>query len=310
MMRVAVIGARGYTGRELLSLLDGHPELEVVAACSGAAAGRPVADEVPGFSTSLTFTAPTPEAVADVDAALLALPNGTSAPYVEAAADDTVLVDLSADHRFDDAWAYGLPEHHRDALRGATRIANPGCYATGAQIGLRPLLPLVASPPVVFGVSGSSGAGTSPSRKNDPEVLEGNLLAYALTDHVHEREIGRHLGQRVAFHPHVASFFRGISLTLSVELRQEAELGAVQDRLEAAYAEEPFIEVLPPGQPPEVKDIVGTHGVRVGGLAVHGARAVLVATIDNLLKGAASQALQNLNLSLGFPEGTGLRTIR
>jgi N-acetyl-gamma-glutamyl-phosphate reductase len=310
MKTVAVIGARGYTGRELLTLLDGHPHVEVVAACSAAAAGRRVSDEVEGFSSSLTFTAPSPEVLDGVDAAFLALPNGTSAPYVEAAADATVLIDLSADHRFDERWAYGLPEHHRATLEGARRVANPGCYATGAQVGLRPFIALAAAPPAVFGVSGYSGAGTTPSRKNDPAVLADNLLPYALVEHVHEREISRHLDHPVAFHPHVASFFRGISLTLSLELREAAPLAVLQERLERAYRDEPFVEVLPAGLIPEVKDVVGSHGVRVGGLAVHERRVVLVATLDNLLKGAASQAVQNLNLSLGFSEAIGLRTIK
>jgi hypothetical protein len=161
-----------------------------------------------------------PEAVAawPVDVVVLALPNGHAPAYAALARPDVVVIDLSADHRFDPAWVYGLPERTRDRVANARRIANPGCYATGIQLGLGPLLPHLAGPPHVFGVSGYSGAGTTPSPRNDPARLHDNMLPYALTGHVHEREASAQLGRPVHFMPHVGAWFRGISLTISAPL--------------------------------------------------------------------------------------------
>ena len=136
----------------------------------------------------------------EADACVLALPNGFAAGFVSALDEhepDTVVVDLSADHRFDPGWTYGQPELFLEQITGTRRIANPGCYATGVQLALAPVLDQLTGLPTAFGVSGYSGAGKTPSRKNDPEVLKDNLLAYSLTDHLHEREITHHLGRDV-----------------------------------------------------------------------------------------------------------------
>src|SRR4029079_689307 len=147
-----------------------------------------------------------PEDVAGekLDAYVLALPNGASGAYVEAIAaarPDLVIVDLSADHRFTSSWVYGQPERKRAEIRGARHIANPGCYATAMQLALAPLVPLLEGPANVFGVSGYSGAGTTPSPRNDPEALRDNLMPYALVGHMHEREVTRHVGP-VCLMPH------------------------------------------------------------------------------------------------------------
>ncbi len=290
--KVGIVGARGHTGRELVALVEGHGSFDLALSVSAR----------DGMS-------PEDVAAKGLDAYFLALPNGATAAYVDAIAlsrPDAVLVDLSADHRFDDAWVYGQPERWRDAIRGAKRISNPGCYATAAQLALAPLAPLFDGPPSVFGVSGYSGAGTTPSPKNDPEVLRDNLLPYALVDHVHEREVSRQLGARVFFSPHVAPFFRGITVTASVALREESTLSALSARYRAAYGHEPMVTLSE--EPPLVRDIAGKHHVAIGGLSVakDGRHAVVVATVDNLLGGAASQALRNLNLALGLPELTGI----
>ncbi|MBX3197621.1 MAG: N-acetyl-gamma-glutamyl-phosphate reductase [Labilithrix sp.] len=290
--KVGIVGARGHTGRELVALVEGHGSFDLALSVSAR----------DGMS-------PEDVAAKELDAYFLALPNGATAAYVDAIAHvrpDAVLVDLSADHRFDDAWVYGQPERHRDAVRGAKRISNPGCYATAAQLALAPLAPLFDGPPSVFGVSGYSGAGTTPSPKNDPEVLRDNLLPYALVDHVHEREVSRQLGARVFFSPHVAPFFRGITVTASVALREESSRVTLAARYRAAYGHEPMVTLSE--EPPLVRDIAGKHHVAIGGLSVakDGRHAVVVATVDNLLGGAASQALRNLNLALGLPELTGI----
>ena len=304
-MKVGLVGARGYVGAELISLLAGHPGLELGFAASRQGVGEGVVG-APG----LVMEALTPETVAgwQADAVVLALPNELSRAYVSTLSARTVIVDLSADHRFDPAWVYGLPERGRAAIAGARRIANPGCYATGMQLGLAPLLGLFneEAPPQVFGVSGYSGAGTTPSPRNDPGRLRDNLMPYALIGHLHEREVSFQLGRSVHFTPHVAGFFRGISLTIAATLTRPEPPASLLARYREAYAGEPLVAVG--AEIPEVARAAGRHGVSVGGFAAEGARAVLVVTLDNLLKGAATQALQNLNLALGLPEGLGVPT--
>lgn len=308
---LGLIGARGHTGRELLALVGAHPRLELAYASSRALAGRPVAETAPEVATDVLFEALAAEEIRSrpVDVAVLALPNGKSDPYAEAARHanpDVVLVDLSADHRFDDAWTYGLVERNREALRGSRAIANPGCYATGIQLALGPLLPFVQGPLRAFGVSGYSGAGTTPSRKNDPEALLDNLMPYGLTDHTHEREVTRQLGYPIRFHPHVAPFFRGISLTLSGELAEPMLSDTLVRALTDAYDDEPLVEVV--SGVPEVQQARGRHGALVGGVTVNATATAFaaVAVLDNLLKGAATQAMQNINLALGFDELTSI----
>ena len=225
---------------------------------------------------------------------------------LQAQAPGTVIIDLSADHRFDPQWAYGLPERGRGPSRGATRIANPGCYATAMQVAIAPLLDQLAGPPQCFGVSGYSGAGTTPSDRNNPGLLRDNLMPYALANRIHEREVTAHLGVPVEFMPHVAPHFRGITMTVNLWLREPMEREAVERLYRRHYAGEPLVEVVEDA--PWVSRIAGRHGVQVGGFTVApgGRRVVVVATLDNLLKGAATQAMQNLNLALGFDEFTSI----
>jgi len=303
--RLGLVGARGHTGAELLRLVDAHPHLELAFASSRELVGQSMA----GSDRSFVAYGPEEVARAGVDVVVLALPNGASEPYVraiDASGHDVVVIDLSADHRFDDTWTYGLVERNRSALAGARRIANPGCYATGMQLALTPFLDVLDGPAHVFGISGYSGAGTTPSRKNDIEVLRDNVLAYALTHHVHEREVTRHLAHPVHFVPHVASFFRGIHLTITMQLLDALDADVLRARLLAFADSEPLVRMTT--EPPEVKHIAGHHHVEVGGLACvpDERRAVVCATIDNLLKGAATQAIENVNLALGYDELTGI----
>lgn len=308
---VGIVGARGHTGAELIRLVARHPQLELVFVSSRELDGQRVADHNDGYAGGLRFESLDPAAVAAkrADAVVLALPNGKAAPYVAAlaeAAPDTVIVDLSADYRFDDCWYYGLPELTRGRHAGQKRISNPGCYATAMQLAIAPLLDRLAGPPQCFGVSGYSGAGTAPSDKNNVELLRDNLMPYALADHTHEREVGRQLGTPVEFMPHVAPHFRGITMTVNLRLREPADLDEVHERYRRRYADEPLVRVV--DDAPWVSRIAGRHGVEIGGftLAPDGKRLVVVATLDNLLKGAATQALQNLNLAFGFDEFAGI----
>ena len=303
---VGIVGARGHTGSELLRLISAHDRLRLEMAGSRELAGRPV----PG-PEGVNFEAVGPELAAGhhLDAVFLALPDGAGRPYVEAievSSPETVIVDISFDHRLDDAWVYGLPELGRDKIRGARRIANPGCYATAMQLALAPLVDRVSGVPVAFGVSGYSGAGTTPSPRNDPERLQDNLMPYKLVGHNHERETSRNLGHQVRFVPHVHQAFRGLLLTMHIPLESPSSTSQIRGLFEECYGNEPLVEVQE--AIPQLRDGAGLTGVLIGGIDVSedGRNAVVVAAEDNLLKGAAVQALQNLNLALGLPETSGI----
>lgn len=218
--KVALIGARGYTGEALINLLNAHPNMDLRHVSSRELAGK----QLQGYDKrDITYENLSAEDVrrmeekGEIDCWVMALPNGVCKPFVDAVdqvGKHSVIVDLSADYRFDSNWTYGLPELvDRSKIAKATRISNPGCYATAAQLGIAPLLPYLGGQPTVFGVSGYSGAGTKPSPKNDVKNLTNNLIPYSLTDHVHEKEISTQLGESVAFIPHVAVWFQGIHVS-------------------------------------------------------------------------------------------------
>ena len=224
--KVALIGARGYSGKALIELLNGHPNMDLRHVSSRELAGQ----ELKGYTKrQITYENLSTEDVgrmadkSQVDCWVMALPNGVCKPYVDAieqaGGKTPLVVDLSADYRFDPAWTYGLPEMvDRAAIAKSSRIANPGCYATAAQVGIAPLVPFLGGQPTVFGVSGYSGAGTKPSPKNDVQQLTGNIMPYSLTDHIHEREISTQLGASIAFIPHVAVWFQGIHVSITLAL--------------------------------------------------------------------------------------------
>lgn len=314
-MKVALIGGRGYTGAEFLRLLAMHPQLELAFASSSSQAGLPikaVCADWPDAEDCFENVQVDRLEGRHADVWVLAVPNGVAGRWSAAISDldpSAVVLDLSADHRFDTGWVYGLPEHNRAALCGAKRIANPGCYATAAQLALWPLRDELDGVPVVFGVSGYSGAGKTPSPKNDPARLADNLLPYSLSGHVHEREIGHRLQRAVHFMPHVAPFFRGISLTVSARLKQATTAAGLLEKYSAAYAGEPRLRVS--SEIPEVVMVRDTPNAAIGGFAVAAhdpCQLAVVCVLDNLAKGAASQAMQNLNLALGLGEHTGLDT--
>ena len=310
--RIGLVGARGHTGRELIRLMAGRSDMALDFAVSRAMDGAPVRDLAPEAPEGLRFEALDAQAVAarGADAVILAMPNGQAAPYaaaIQAQKPDTVIVDLSADYRFNDDWAYGLPElYGRERLAGARRISNPGCYATAGQLCVHPVRHLLDGPAHVFGVSGYSGAGTTPSRKNDPAALADNLMPYALTGHVHEREMARHLGCDVRFSPHVAEFFRGLTATVQMAFKAPMEADQLRALFQSAYGGEPLIALL--DSIPEIRDGAQSNGAAIGGFSVaeDGRSAVMVCALDNLLKGAAVQAIQNLALGLGLDEFDGL----
>lgn len=307
MNTVGLVGARGHTGRELIRLLAGREDLELRFAVSRAMAGQAVREMAPEAPEGLMFQALSPDEVAAqaCDAVILAMPNGQAAPYVaaiEAVKPDTVIVDLSADYRFDDGWTYGLPElYGRDQIRGATRISNPGCYATAGQLAVAPMRALLSGPAHMFGVSGYSGAGTTPNRRNDTQALKDNLMPYGLLGHIHEREMSCHLGHDVRFSPHVAAFFRGIVLTAQMEFSEPVTAEAFRAAYDTAYGDQALVRVQ--DEAPEATEGANAFGAVLGGFALSedGRRGVMVCALDNLLKGAAVQAMQNLCLGLNRP---------
>ncbi|CEI68328.1 Protein arg-6 [Fusarium venenatum] len=311
--RIGLIGARGYTGSALVELLNEHPNMELTHVSSRELAGQ----ELQGYTKrKVIYETLSPEDIAQLDSQgkvdcwIMALPNGVCKPYVDALdgiKSQSVVVDLSADYRWDEKWTYGLPELvKRSKIAQANRISNPGCYATGAQIGLAGALDLIEGTPTVFGVSGYSGAGSKPNPRNNVEVLKDAIIPYSLTGHIHEREISTQLNHPVAFIPHVAGWFRGITLTISIPLNKEMTSRDIRQLYQDRYAGEKLIKVV--GEPPLVSAISGRHGVEIGGFAVDstGKRVVVVVAIDNLAKGAATQCLQNMNLALGYGEYEGI----
>lgn len=307
---IGLVGARGHVGAELIRLVARHPGLELGFVSSRELDGRRVADHVPEYAGDLRYRNLEHAALGGepVDAYVLALPNGKAAACVAGVGDgnaDAVVLDLSADFRFDAEWYYGLPELTRSGYAGQRRISNPGCYATAMQLAIAPMRDALAGPVQCFGVSGYSGAGTTPSDKNDPEKLRDNLMPYASVGHLHELEVARHLAP-VEFMPHVAPHFRGLAITANLHLREAFDLEAVLQRYRDAYAGEPLLMVQ--AQAPWVSRIANRHGAAVGGFALagDGRRLVVVAVLDNLLKGAATQALQNLNTAFGFDEFAGI----
>lgn len=319
--KVALIGARGYTGQNLISLIDNHGDLDLAYVSSRELNGKPLdmyKKSQVTYSNLSTDDIAKIEASGEIDMWVMALPNKVCLPFVEAIESveggKGKIVDLSADFRFDQSgeWVYGLPElNDRDAIKSAKKISNPGCYATCAQLSLAPLIEY-ASPnaqPNVFGVSGYSGAGTKPSNKNDPEFLKDNIIPYSLTDHIHEREVGYQLGRSIAFMPHVGAWFQGIAMTVNIPLKPNHGLTAesVEELFNEFYKGEPLVKIT--GQEaPLVRDISGKHGAYIGGFKLSEAqdRIVVVGVIDNLLKGAATQCMQNINLASGYAELEGI----
>lgn len=310
---INLVGGRGYTGSELLQLIARHPHMDLGMASSRSHAGQNLSSTCDGWpDDGRTFTQLEPEGVSayPADAWILALPNGLAEKWVAAIRaeySDSLILDLSADYRFDSKWTYGLPERFREQIHLARLIANPGCYATGSQLGLLPLADQLISAPVIFGVSGFSGAGKTPSPRNDPDVLRDNLIPYALSGHMHEKEISYQLNTNVRFMPHVAAFFRGISLTIAFELAHENSVDELEQLFQQAYADEDRVKVY--REIPQVSAVQGTPDVYIGGFTIDArnpCQGSLVVVLDNLLKGAASQAIQNLNLALGLDEYSGI----
>lgn len=335
MIKVGIVGGTGYTGVELLRLLAQHPDVELHAITSRGEAGTGVAEMFPSLRgrVGLKFEDPAKAHLAACDVVFFATPNGVAMQQAPALLDAGVrVIDLAADFRISDVaewekwyamqhacpdWigraVYGLPEVNRAAIRDARLVANPGCYPTAVQLGFMPLIEAGVVDPahlVADAKSGVSGAG----RKAETHILfseaSDNFKAYGVSGHRHLPEIrqglARMAGQPVGltFVPHLTPLIRGIHATLYARISKEADF---QSLFALRYANEAFVDVLPPGSHPETRSVRSANVCRI---AVHrpqgGDMLVVLSVIDNLVKGAAGQAVQNMNIMFGIEEKTGL----
>jgi len=336
-INVAILGASGYTGAELVRLLAGHPSFRIAALTADRKAGMSMADVFPQF---IGEDLPKLTTIAEVDwkgidAVFCALPHGTTQEVIAGLPQHVKIVDLSADFRLKDvaeyakwyghehqapelqkAAVYGVTELSRDAIRSARLVANPGCYPTCAQLPLVPLLAaglIEADDIIIDAKSGTSGAGRAAKEANlYCEVTEG-LHPYGVASHRHGPEIDQELSAiagkpvLVSFTPHLIPMSRGMEETIYVKLAGNATADDLRVALEKKYAAEPFVRVLPAGQVPQTRFVRGSNLCHI---SVHAdrrpGRAIICSVIDNLVKGASGQALQNMNLMFGLPETTAL----
>lgn len=328
-VRVAVAGASGYAGGELLRLIAGHPELELAAATAYQQAGAPLATVHPHLLSyaGQTLGATGPAALAGSDLVFLALPHGQSAALAAGLPATTRVVDLGADHRLRDpaawaryyggehagAWTYGLPElpGQRAAIASASRVAAPGCYAAAITLALAPLLTAGVAEPddvVVVAASGSSGAGRVPKPHLLASEVMGELSPYKVGRHQHVPEIKQATGARgLSFTPVLAPVPRGILATVTARPARPTSAAAVREVLAQAYHGEPFVRLLPEDAWPHTGATLGANSCLLQA-TVDGdsGRIIVVSALDNLGKGAAGQAVQCANLMLGLPESLGL----
>jgi N-acetyl-gamma-glutamyl-phosphate reductase len=335
-INIGIIGGTGYTGVELLRLLAAHPAANVVCITSRSEEGRLVSDLYPSLRGhyDLAYQAPTPTLFDHCDVVFAATPNGVAMKYAESLYEKGIkLIDFSADFRINEEaiWSkwygmehacphllaqavYGLPEFNREQIRGATLVANPGCYPTAVQLGYMPLLKndLIETDSLIADCkSGASGAGRNASTGLLYSEISESVKAYAAAGHRHLPEIRQGLQEmtgeplNLVFVPHLMPMIRGIHATLYAKLkRSDVDLQAI---FEKAYADEPFVDVMPAGSHPDTRSVRGTNMCRIAVYHLKEANQALVLSVeDNVVKGAAGQAIQNMNIMMGLEETTGL----
>lgn len=341
-VKVGIVGGTGYTGVELLRLLAQHPQAQLRVITSRKEAGMPVAAMFPSLRgrVELAFTEPKTESLRGCDAVFFATPNGVAMGEARALVDAGVrVIDLSADFRIRDVaewerWykvkhaspdlvgdaVYGLPEVNRERIRGARLVANPGCYPTATQLGFLPLVEagvVDLDHLIADAKSGVSGAGRKAELHLAFSEASDNFMAYNMPGHRHWPEIRQGLAQAakrevgLVFSAHLLPIIRGIHATLYARITKEADFQAL---FEKRYAREPFVDVMPPGSHPDTRSVRAANVCRI---AVHrppesakgSSTLVVLSVIDNLVKGAAGQAVQNMNLMFGLPETAGLTQV-
>jgi N-acetyl-gamma-glutamyl-phosphate reductase len=340
--KVAIVGGTGYTGVELLRLLAGHPQIEVCAITSRSEAGKAVSDIYPSLrgEYDLAFTEPTTQTLAQADLVFFATPNGVAMKQTpELLASGAKVIDLAADFRIQDidVWShwygmehacselvaqavYGLPEVNKEAIKNASLVANPGCYPTAVQLGLLPLIEqgLINTSHIIADCkSGVSGAGRGAAVGSLMCEAGDSFKAYGVAGHRHLPEIKERIALAhgapvgITFVPHLTPMIRGIHATLYARLNQSStSMESIQELFEARYEGHPFVDVMPLGSHPETRSVRGSNICRI---ALHRPQGedtlVILSAIDNLVKGAAGQAIHNMNLMLGLDETTGLNIV-
>lgn len=338
MVNVGIIGGTGYTGVELMRLLANHPQVELKVITSRSNAGLKVAEMFPNLrgKVNLEFTEPSIQSYKKCDLVFFATPNAIAMHQVEELLSAGIkVIDLAADFRLKDldVWSqwygaehvspasvekavYGLPEMNREHIKGAQLVANPGCYVTSVTLGLLPLLQhkLIKPDSIIADCkSAVSGAGRNASIATAMCEVSESVKAYAVAGHRHYPEIKQNLRQiepesDLVFIPHLMPMIRGIHSTIYADVK--ADVTDVQSLFENYYADEPFVDVMQPGSHPETRSVKGANDCRI---AVHylpdSNKLVVLSVIDNLVKGAAGQAVQNMNLMMSLDEASGLQGI-
>jgi N-acetyl-gamma-glutamyl-phosphate reductase len=337
-LKIGIVGGTGYTGVELLRLLAQHPHCELTAITSRQEAGQAVADLFPNLRgrVRLKFSDPAKAALTDCDLVFFATPNGVAMGEARRLVDAGVrVIDIAADFRIRDValwekWygmkhacpelvaeaVYGLPETNRERIRKARVVANPGCYPTAVQLGFLPLLEAGLADTgqlIADAKSGVSGAGRRAEVHTLLAEASDNFKAYGVAGHRHQPEIEQGLARaagsavNLVFIPHLLPMIRGIHATLYARVPGQVDL---QGLYEKRYSDEPFVDVMPAGSHPDTRSVRGANFCRI---AVHrpqgGDTVVVLSVIDNLVKGASGQAVQNMNIMFGLPETTGLEQL-
>ena len=342
MIKAGIVGGTGYTGVELLRLLVQHPQVELKAITSRKEAGTPVAEMFPGLRrrVDLAFSEPKPDALRGCDVVFFATPNGVAMGEARALLDSGArVIDLSADFRIKDVaewerWykvkhaapelvgdaVYGLPEVNRERIRGARLVANPGCYPTAVQLGLLPLVEagvVDVEHLIADAKSGVSGAGRKAELQLSFAEASDNFMAYNVPGHRHWPEIRQGLAQAarrevgLVFTAHLLPLIRGIEVTAYARVTKEVDFQAL---FEKRYAREPFVDVMPAGSHPDTRSVRAANFCRIAlhrppESGKHSDTLVVLSVIDNLVKGASGQAVQNMNLMFGLSETTGLTQV-
>jgi len=320
-IKAGIIGASGYAGYELIKILKKHPKVDLKALNSRTYTGKTVKSMYPDFNDAkLKFTDVGLDELGSLDVVFLTVPNGVAMRIAQKL--KCKVIDLSADYRYKDVptyekvygikhtdkkakYAYGLPELFKAEIKKAKVIGNPGCYATASILAALPMQKYCKY--IVFDCkSGYSGAGVKSTYNNDPKNYTDNIIAYKLSAHRHKSEIEQFIKTKLSFTPHVIPTFRGIMCTMHAILDKKIGNNKIKNIYKNYYKKEPFIKVME-DKIPELHDVQNTNYCCIGGFEVdNNSQLVVVSTIDNLIKGASGQAVQNMNIMFGFDEKEGL----
>ena len=306
--QVAILGGRGYVGSEIIKIFNNHEHFYLAKVFSSSVAGTLV--DIYSKDKSLKYEQLNINIdLSNIDFVILALPNNASEPYINLIDNKykkITIIDISSDNRFNKNWFYSIPELSKMNSNVSTRISNPGCYASAMQFSILPIKSMIKGKIHSFGISGYSGAGASPNKRNNLKNLENNIIPYNINGHSHEKEVSFHCYQDISFTPNVASFFRGILMTSHFSLKEKVPIDDLIELYEEFYRDFPLVQITK--DIPMIKDTINKHITKLGGFSLDASGKTLkvCCTLDNLLKGAATQVIQNLNISLGINNTTGI----